>query len=100
MMYGLNLKDIGHINNVFSRHPNVEKAILYGSRAKGTQRYNSDIDLVMIGSISLVELYQIKEEIDEILLPYKVDLSLFEKIENKDLIDHIQRVGRNFFHRN
>jgi uncharacterized protein len=39
------------------------------------------------------ELLKIENEIDDLLLPYKVDLSLFHQIDNPSLIEHIQRVG-------
>ena len=38
-------------------------------------------------------LMQIENELDELLLPYKIDLSLMQKIESRELIDHIRRVG-------
>lgn len=38
-------------------------------------------------------LNKILLELDELYLPYDFDLVIFEKIENEDLIDHINRVG-------
>lgn len=43
MKYGLAQEDIDEIQGVFIRYPVVEIAVLYGSRAKGNYRYNSDI---------------------------------------------------------
>lgn len=34
------------------------------------------------------------QELDELMLPYQIDLSVFDEIENPDLVDHIMRVGR------
>ena len=48
-MYGLKEKHIKAINSVFSKYPQIEKAILYGSRAKGNYRNGSDIDLTLVG---------------------------------------------------
>jgi hypothetical protein len=39
-------------------------------------------------------------ELDDLLLLYKIDLSIFHKIENPDLIDHINRVGITFYEKN
>ncbi|WP_157209198.1 restriction endonuclease subunit S [Mariniflexile maritimum] len=97
-MYGLEQEDIQKINTVFKNHSTIEKAILYGSRAKGNYRANSDIDITLVGEkLNLSQQFTIETELDALLLPYKIDLSIFHKIENQDLIDHINRVGIDFF---
>ena len=68
MTFGLSGATTEKIRSVFARHPQVEKAVLYGSRAKGTFRNGSNIDL-----------------------------SLFAHIRNADVIDHIRRVGVAFY---
>lgn len=96
--YGLPLTVIEKINAVFHSHPEVDKVVLYGSRAMGTHRTASDIDLTIISSIvDLTLLFKIENEIDDLLLPYKVDLSLMSKIDNPNLINHIHRVGITFY---
>lgn len=83
---------------VFKKYPEIEKVILYGSRAKGNYKPGSDIDLTVVsGSLSLTQLLKIETEIDDLLLPYKIDLSLFSHIDNPDLIAHINRVGVVFY---
>lgn len=97
-MYGLKDIHISKIKLVFINFSNIDKAIIYGSRAKGNFLNGSDIDLVLIGeSIDLTELHKIENELDDLLLPYKIDLSLFHKIDNPDLLDHIDRVGIEFY---
>lgn len=97
-MYGLSPIDIEKIKSVFNRHKEVDKAILYGSRAKGNYREYSDIDISLVGNeLNLSKLIEMETELDDLLLPYKIDLSLFHSIENKDLVDHINRVGIEFF---
>jgi len=98
MRYGLKNCDIEKINSVFAKYPQVEKAILYGSRAKGSFRNGSDIDLTLTGdSLDLDTLLKIETELDDLLLPYKIDLSIKQKIENHDLLEHIERVGKVFY---
>ena len=98
MKYGLKESEIEQICTVFAGYPEVEKAILYGSRAKGSYRAASDIDLTLTGKkLNLSLLLKIENELDELLLPYKIDLSLFHKIQNKDLIEHINRIGIMFY---
>lgn len=98
MKYGLKPEVIGRINSVFAIHPEVEQAILYGSRAKGTHRTGSDIDLCLKGEkLTLPLLLKIGNELDDLLLPYKMDLSIFHTLDNQDLIEHIERVGVMFY---
>ena len=98
--FGLKLETIDSLNSIFAKYLQIERVILYGSRAKGSFKPGSDIDLtIKAPSFSVTELFMIEDEIDELLLPYKVDLSLLHQIENPDLLDHIQRVGIDFFKR-
>lgn len=96
--YGLSYTVIERINAVFSRWAAVEQVILYGSRAKGTFREGSDIDLTIVGdSVKHDDLLKIANEIDDLLLPYKIDLSLLRQIEDDALLEHIRRVGKVFY---
>lgn len=80
-----------------NRYLQIEKVILYGSRAKGTFKKNSDIDLTLVApEMSLSDLLKIENEIDDLLLPYKVDISLHHQIDNHELMNHISRVGKEF----
>lgn len=91
---GLPPSVLSQLRGVFARYPQIEKVLVYGSRAKGNFRPGSDIDLSLIApSLSLTDLLRMETEIDDLLLPYKVDLSLFHQIENPDLREHILRVG-------
>ncbi len=96
--YGLSDNVIDRINAVFSRWPGVERVVLYGSRAKGTSRDGSDIDLTIVGdTITQSHLLKIANELDDLLLPYKIDLSLLRQIEDEALLEHIRRVGVIFY---
>jgi len=97
MRYGLKESTIIAIQQVFNNHPGIKKVVLYGSRAKGNFRNGSDIDLVIVGpELSLRQLNQIETEIDDLLLPYTFDISLYHYIDNEDLLEHIKRVGIDF----
>lgn len=98
MKYGLHQTTIQKINAVFNRYPQVEKAILYGSRAKGNYKNGSDIDITLSGKdLSLKVVYKILDDLDELLLPYTIDLSIFDDIDDPDVVDHIRRVGVPFY---
>ena len=94
MKYGLKHNVLESIINIFSKYIKVEKVVLYGSRAKGNYKNGSDIDLTLIGkNINIQDLNEIHLELDELYLPYSFDISIFEKLENIDLVEHINRVG-------
>lgn len=98
MPYGLSDDTLHNICGVFSRHPAIEKAVLYGSRAKGNYRPGSDIDLTLYGdALTTPELGSIADELDDLLLPYKIDLSLFARLDHADLMEHIERAGVLFY---
>jgi len=98
MTHGISEEIVEKICNVLSRHPSVEKAVLYGSRAKGTFKPGSDIDLSLHGStITLNELGDIDAELDDLLLPYTFDLLIFDTLKHADLREHIVRVGKIFY---
>lgn len=98
MKYGLKQQTIAQINSVFARYPEVEQVILYGSRAKGTYKNGSDIDLTLKGNnLNLTLINQISNDIDELLLPYSFDISIFSQVSNANLVEHINRVGVVFY---
>ena len=99
MKYGLNKEVIDKINSIFAKHSDIEKVILYGSRAKGNYKNGSDIDLTIVGKIELLHLHKIENELDNLLLPYTLDLSVMSTITSKELLEHIQRVGVDFYER-
>jgi len=100
MTHGLSDVTVAKILGVLSRHGEVERAILYGSRAMGTFKPGSDIDLTLLGHRLDERMRgQIEEELDDLLLPYEIDLSLLAKLTHPGLIDHIRRVGVCFYER-
>ncbi|MBP7999228.1 MAG: nucleotidyltransferase domain-containing protein [Chloroflexi bacterium] len=99
--FGLKERTIQKICAVLATYPQVEQAVLYGSRAKGNYKHGSDIDLTLSGNADLTVkiLYHILNDLDDLLLPYTIDLSLLQDISNPDLLGHIQRVGQTFYNK-
>lgn len=94
---GLSEKDIESIQETLRKYPKITEAILYGSRAMGNYRPGSDIDLTLSGAdLSHQDLLDIELALDDLLLPYKIDLSLLHQLDNPQLIKHIARVGKSF----
>lgn len=99
LRFGLKETTTQKIRVVLSHYPQVEKATIYGSRAKGNYKNGSDIDLTLHGGkeLTLNVLYRIMDELDDLLLPYTIDLSIFDNIRDHDVIENIQRVGVTFY---
>lgn len=83
---------------VFQSFSEVEKVILYGSRAKGTFKTGSDIDLSLFGK-NLNTSYQsmIENSLDDLLLPYKMDINIYKNIDNVNLRQNIDNEGIVFY---
>jgi predicted nucleotidyltransferase len=98
--FGLSAATLATVRGILSRHPAVESAILYGSRAKGTHKPGSDIDLSLIGdALDFDALAAIAGELEESDIPHTVDLSILARIDNPRLVEHIERVGKLFYRR-
>jgi predicted nucleotidyltransferase len=100
MKYGLSERTVDAICAVFARFPEVERAVLYGSRAKGNFKPGSDIDLTLFGADLTRQLCAtIAEVLDDLLLPYSIDLSVFSELKHPELEAHIERVGKTLYQR-
>jgi uncharacterized protein len=99
LRFGLKETTIQKICDVLARYPQVKKAVLYGSRAKGDYKNGSDIDLTLLGEeeLTLNIMCGIIGELDNLLLPYTIDLSIFRDIKDEEVIAYIERVGVPFY---
>jgi predicted nucleotidyltransferase len=98
--FGLPPATLDAVRHILAHVPAVQKAVIYGSRAKGTHRPGSDIDLTLFGDLlDLDTLGQIATRLEESPIPYQVDLSIFKLIDHAALRDHIERVGQVFYQR-
>ncbi|WP_320172231.1 nucleotidyltransferase domain-containing protein [Maridesulfovibrio sp.] len=97
MRFGLKEEVIQRICSIIHSYPSVEKVILFGSRAKGCHNPGSDIDLTLVGdAITSTERDRILLALDDLFLPYIIDLNLLRQITSEDLREHIDRVGVEF----
>lgn len=83
--FGLEPKIIEDIKNILKKYPEVEKAVIFGSRARGNYRKGSDIDITLFGdkltnSINTKIFY----EIDNLYLIYNIDLINFNTLSEED----------------
>ena len=96
-MYGLKEDELTTIREILKKY-NVKKAILYGSRAMGTYKNGSDIDIVIFGNDLNSTISYIYDELEE-NLPYFIDIEIFENITNQKLKNHIAQVGKVLYQR-
>ena len=99
--FGLLDVDIEIIMQVLRKHPKVERAFIFGSRAKGNFKNGSDVDIALKGTdldfdtISQVS-YWLNEETN---MPYRFDVLNYESINEPKLQEHIDRVGIEIYNR-
>lgn len=95
MNFGLSDNTISKLKHVLSRHSKIKEVLVYGSRAKGNYKEGSDIDLAIKGeNFDYNDLVLLMQDLDELNLPYEIDIVNYSQIDNPDLIDHIDRVGK------
>lgn len=98
MKFGLSDTVITELQDVFRRHPNIKKVLIFGSRSKGNYRTGSDIDLAVIGTaIDYNALLKIQCEIEDLELLYSIDLLNYQEKTGTPIGDHIDRVGQVFY---
>lgn len=100
--FGLSEQDMDTLKSILSSYPEVDEAIIFGSRSKGNYRNGSDVDIALKGlALNLDIVSQISYILnEETTMPYKFDILNYHTINNKELIEHIDRVGILIFHSN
>lgn len=99
-MYNFGLSDdtIKILKDFFKQFPQIEQVKIFGSRAKGDYRPNSDIDFVLFGNhIDETFIRHIASEIDELPTPYKYDILDYKTIDNKNLKKIIDETAKLFY---
>lgn len=66
---------------------------IFGSRARGDYRNNSDIDIAIFGDVSNEDEIKIKNELDEIDMEYMLDILFVSEITNSELLENIKKEG-------
>ncbi len=98
-MFGLINEDIEYIKKAFSKHKEIEKVLIFGSRAIGNYKKASDIDLAILGSeISKRVISEVFDDLNEVYpLPYFFDLLIYDEIKNENLKKHIDEFGKSIY---
>jgi predicted nucleotidyltransferase len=85
------------MKSVFEKHPNILEVKVFGSRAMGTFRRESDVDLAIYGEVDSVLASLVASDLDDLPLPYQFDVQAYPSIRYAPLREHIDRVGRSLY---
>lgn len=96
---GLSSQNLEEIKSICLANPKIETIILFGSRAKGTWKKGSDVNLCLRGvELQFSDIVEISYKLnEETLMPYMFDVLLWEKIKNQEIAEHIKRCGIQLF---
>lgn len=92
MRYGLSEEIYLQIKKIANKYYKYQFKI-FGSRARGDYKKNSDIDIAIFGDIKDEDEYKILNEFDLLDIPYTFDIVFVEKITKKEFINSILREG-------
>ncbi|MBF0155243.1 MAG: nucleotidyltransferase domain-containing protein [Magnetococcales bacterium] len=90
---GLSEQDLAMMQAVFRQIPAIQTVILFGSRAKGNHRPQSDVDLALVGITDPLQAEEVAETLDRLPMPYRFDVKAWDAIRHPALMEHIRRVG-------
>ena len=94
-MIGLSPKELEILKDVFKKFDDIKEVILFGSRALGTHKTASDIDLAIKGNVDINTLSKLKYTLEEDTnLPYFFDVVIYDNLDNLELKKHIDEFGK------
>jgi len=90
---GLKKDDLAAIIEVFKNNPSISGAAVFGSRAGGSHKPYSDVDIALYGDLNILELGRVIRDLDDLPLVYKFDVVAHGLVENPALLRHIEEAG-------
>lgn len=98
MTFGLASAIVTDFNRIFRHFSEIERVLIFGSRAKNTYKDSSDIDLAVIAPTMADDTFaQLWNAIDDLPLVFKVDLLHWDKLTDERLKTKILREGQLFY---
>ena len=93
--FGLSSRAMDLLRGAFAAESRINTALIYGSRAKGNYRPGSDIDIALDApQMTYSDCLRLATTLDDLMLPWRIDLSVLHQIDNPALLEHIARVGK------
>ena len=99
--FGISRRSFHAIQEAIDATPEIEEAIIFGSRALGTARRGSDIDIAIKGNRVTPETARaLSTQLNERLpIPYYVDVLSYDAIDTPAVRNHIDTHGKRFYRR-
>ena len=98
MKFGLNKAVLEKLRTLFSASPKIKRVVIFGSRAMGTQKNGSDIDLALLGEgLQSRDVRRLYGAMDKFYFPYKFDIVILKDVKEPALVEHIERVGKTIY---
>ncbi|TRO83135.1 nucleotidyltransferase domain-containing protein [Desulfuromonas acetexigens] len=98
LIFGLAERHYADMAEIFRRYPQIEQVLIFGSRAKGTDKPWSDFDLAVVApNLSDRDFSRLWNEIDDLPLVFKLDLLHWDKLGEIPLKEKIVQEGRRFY---
>ncbi len=95
--FGLPERTMKELLEYFKSRKDVEKVVIYASRAKGTYKTGSDIDFAIWSDKDT--LNGITLELDELPTPYSFDVTNYKTLTHEGMKKSIDRDGKLFYQR-
>lgn len=95
MKFGLTQETYNLIKEVIKNNPKY-KFKIFGSRAKGTYKKTSDVDIAVFENVNKEDEFKIRNELDELEIVYKIDLVFINKNTKVELLKSIELEGEDF----
>ena len=98
-MFGLLDRDLDYIEKALREFEEIEKAVVFGSRAIGNYKLGSDVDLAIFGKAITEETLDHLNDLlnEQYPLPYYFDILHYEEINNENLKGHIDTLGKELY---
>jgi len=97
--FGLSEKLLKFMEDIFKLKPQVERVLIYGSRAKGNYSKGSDIDITIVApEMNFSEYLRLYSMLEDLEIPYRLDVTKYEMLED-NIKEHIKRVGQEIYNR-
>jgi len=100
-MFGLSTEDLNYIVLILKQIPQIEKAIIFGSRAQGNYKKGSDVDIAIVGEkIDFNIVAHLHSRLEEQSpMPYFFDIVDYTHLQHLKLKQHIDEIGKVFYER-
>ena len=100
MLFGLSKDTVKKMIAFLKQYPEIEKILIYGSRARGDYKRGSDIDLAFFAVSDINLSCRLSWGLDELTTPYLFNVVDYHKLKNAELKKEIDKHGQVFYIKN